>query len=302
MNRYAFAFITLGFIWGTNFLFMKWATPYLNANQIVLFRVVTGFIAVFIYAISKREIKLNHVKYTHHFFVMSLLATYIYYFCFAKGTEFLPSGIAGALSGAIPIFSAFLSVLFLKNESLSKMKVLGILFGLFGVVLIAKPWTALLTSLNMNGVVYMLAGSFSLGASFVYAKKFLSNVSIAPAALTTYQLLIASILALSFGEINGITSITNDFVTFIGVVVGLGLLGTGIAYIFYYMIVSKLGAMIASTVTYIPPVVAMLIGSFMVNESISLLHWSGMLMILIGVIVMNNKFSSIKYLSNKRKT
>lgn len=111
-NIYYTAYLMLGIIWGTNFLFMKWAAVYISPLQIVFLRVLAGFIPVFLYALIKRQIKLSHIKYIHHFFIMSFLATTIYYYCFAKGTTLLESGIAGALSGSIPIFSTIITFLY----------------------------------------------------------------------------------------------------------------------------------------------------------------------------------------------
>ncbi|NEQ54945.1 MAG: DMT family transporter, partial [Leptolyngbya sp. SIO3F4] len=69
-------------------------------------------------------------------------------------------------------------------------------------------------------------------------------------------------------------------------VVGLGILGTGTAYILYYMIVNNLGAITASSVTYIPPIVALFIGFFIAGEIIAFADWLGMAIILIGVYIL----------------
>lgn len=267
-NIYYTAYLMLGIIWGTNFLFMKWAAVYISPLQIVFLRVLAGFIPVFLYALIKRQIKLSHIKYIHHFFIMSFLATTIYYYCFAKGTTLLESGIAGALSGSIPIFSTIITFLLLKEEKVTMNKLIGVIVGLTGVLFIARPWEDGSTGLNTVGVIYMLIGSLSVGASFVYARKYLTKSPIAPAALTSYQVLIAIIVIGLFGDLQGMGNIQSDSTALIGVLMGLGVLGTGLAYILYYIIVKHLGAVIASTSTYIPPVISLLIGAFLVNETI----------------------------------
>jgi drug/metabolite transporter (DMT)-like permease len=108
MNRATTAFVALGLIWGSNFLFMKWASETITAGQITLLRVLFGFLPVLMYASVRGVFARHHLRYLHHFLVMSLIATSVYYFAFAAGTSLLPSGVAGALSGAIPLFS-FLS-------------------------------------------------------------------------------------------------------------------------------------------------------------------------------------------------
>ncbi|MEC2531340.1 DMT family transporter, partial [Bacillus cereus] len=134
-NVYYIAYLTLGVIWGTNFLFMKWAAVHIDPLQIVFLRVLAGFIPVFLYALIKRQIKLSHIKYIHHFLIMSILATIIYYYCFAKGTALLNSGIAGALSGSIPIFSTIMTFFVLKEEKVTVKRVVGVIVGLIGVLL-----------------------------------------------------------------------------------------------------------------------------------------------------------------------
>ena len=186
MNRAAAAFVVLGLIWGSNFIFMKWASETITAGQITLLRVLFGFLPVAVYAAARGAFDRRHARYVHHFVVMSLLATSVYYFAFAAGTSLLPSGIAGALSGAIPLFTFLGAAVFLRSEQVTPRRLLGVLIGFGGVLLIARPW-ATDGAVDVTGVLYMLLGSASVGLSFVYAKKFLSDLGIPPAALTTYR-------------------------------------------------------------------------------------------------------------------
>ena len=76
---------SLGVIWGSNFIFMKWASETISAGQITLLRVLLGFVPVLGYALHRRVLAKRHLRHAHHFFVMSLLATTVYYFAFAAG-------------------------------------------------------------------------------------------------------------------------------------------------------------------------------------------------------------------------
>lgn len=297
VNVYYLAYLSIGVIWGTNFLFMKWAAEWITPLQIVFLRVAAGFVPVFFYALYKGQFNLAHLKNIHHFFIMSFLATTIYYYCFAKGTALLESGIAGALSGSIPIFSAIATFVLLKEEKITRKAVVGIGIGLMGVIIIARPWESGAAGLDISGIFYMLVGSLSIGVSFVYARKYITPMNIPPAVLTSYQMLIAMIAIGFFGDLQGIENIQSDGVALIGVLVGLGLLGTGLAYILYYVIVKHLGAVVASTATYIPPVVSLLIGAFLANELILLSDWGAMLLILSGVFVMNKKSGEKKMIN-----
>ena len=285
------AFCTLGVVWGSNFIYMKMASNLISPTQIVFFRILFGFLPVIIYAFYRRSLRLEHIKYLGHFFVMAMLATAVYYYCFVKGTSLLLSGVAGAVSGAIPLFSFFLAVLFLEKERCTVVKVIGVAIGFAGVAIIGRPSATELASANLEGVLYMAAGSLSVGASFVYAKKFITPLKIPAAALTTYQLGLGLLVLTFFTDYQGIGRIFTDIHATIGLVVGLGLLGTGLAYIIYYYIVEKLGAITASSVTYIPPVVALLIGGFFAGEPIGLIEYGATGLIFLGVFLLKGKGS-----------
>ena len=276
------AFLFLGLIWGSNFIFMKWAAAAISPAQIVLLRAVFGFLPVFLYALSQGALRWQHVRHAHHFVVMSLLATAIYYFAFAKGTARLPSSIAGLLSGAIPVFAFLCAWLFSREEAINVTKAAGVALGFLGVLLIARPWSGS-GGIDLAGVAYMIAGSLSVGCSFVYARRFISPLKLPAAALTTYQIGLAVVFLFMATDRVGIAAVFGDTRAWIGLVFGLGLCGTGLAYIAYYHVVANLGAVGASAVTYIPPVVALVIGAVLVGDAIQPLSYLAMMLILLGV-------------------
>ena len=280
------AFMLLGVFWGSNFIYMKLASNLLSTTQIVFFRVLFGFLPVLIYAWLSGALAWSQLKYIGHFFVMALIATTSYYYFFVKGTSLLLSGVAGAISGSIPLFTFILAVIFLKEEKVSAQRVIGVLVGLFGVFLIARPSGQELLSTNLEGLFYIVAGSLSGGASYVYARRYISPLKILPSALTTYQLGLALLLLSVVTDYNGIGKIWTDTHASLGLVVGLGLLGTGGAYLIYYYIVDHLGAVVASSVNYIPPIVALLIGSFIVGEPIELIDCLATAIIFLGVFLL----------------
>ncbi len=283
------AFVLLGVIWGSNFIYMKMAAELITPTQLVFFRVLFGFMPVAVYAFFTGVLRLRHARHALHFLVMSLLATSIYYYGFAKGTSLLLSGVAGAVSGAIPLFSFVLAVVFIPEEKITKLKLLGIVTGFMGVVVIASPSGETLLSSNIEGVLYMVAGSLSVGASFVYARKFITPLGIPAKALVTYQLGLAMLLLAVFTDYSGISAIWTDTHAALGLIFGLGLLGTGLAYIIYYYIVETLGAISASSVTYIPPAVALFIGVFIVGEPIHGLDYLATAFIFLGVFLLKRR-------------
>lgn len=289
MNPAHLAFAALGLIWGTNFLFMKWASVYLSASQIVFLRVLFGFLPLLAGALLTGALKWRHLRHAHHFMVMALLATVIYYYAFAKGSSLLASGVAGMLSGAIPLVSFVCAWILLRQERPTTRMLAGIVGGFVGVLLIAQPWRASDAGVDPIGVAYMLAGSLSVGCSFVYARRFLSNLDMSPLALSTWQIGFALVVIACITDFHGITRVIDDRRASIGLLFGLGLCGTGLAYLLYYFIVGRLGALAASSVTYIPPVVALLMGTMVAGEPLRPVDVVAMATILGGVYLLQRR-------------
>jgi drug/metabolite transporter (DMT)-like permease len=254
---------------------------------VVLLRVFAGFIPLLVYSLYKGTLKREHIGSTHHFVVMSFLATSIYFFGFVKGTELLYSGVAGAISGSIPLFSFFAAVVFLEEESFSKEKFLGCLVALVGITLIAKPFSGTMDSELLLGISWMALGSLSLGLSFVYAKKYITPLNMENSALVTYQLGIAAVFLLVVTDLEGVGKLSSSAFALTATVVGLGVIGTGVAYVIYYYLVDSLGAVKAASVTYLPPVVALVIAVLIVDEPLAVSDYAGAALIFSGVYVLN---------------
>jgi drug/metabolite transporter (DMT)-like permease len=289
VNRSGLAWLLLGLIWGTNFVFIKWSTEAVTPMQVALVRVIAGFLTVAAYALITRQLKLSHLRDSVHFVVMACLAAALYFYGFAEGTALLESGLAGAVSASIPLFSLLAAVLFLPDEKLTTNRVLGLLVGLVGVTLIAKPFSGGLGDSYLLGVLWMMLGSFSLGVSFVYARRYVTPLDLPPAALTTYQLGFAALILMAVTDKAGLGTLYYDKISFAVLVFGLGFLGTGLAYVLYYYVIGKLGAVRASALTYVPPVVALFLGALILGEVIVALDYLATALIFAGVILVNKR-------------
>ena len=180
-------------------------------------------------------------------------------------------------------------MIFIKEERLTWRKGFGVTVGVAGVLLVARPTGADLQSGSLEGVIYLIFGSLILGASFVYARKFIAPLQIPTAALTTYQLGLATLLAGLVTDFTGSEVLWVEPKALYGLTIGLGLLGTGLAFILYYYIVNKLGAVTASSVTFVPPVVALAIGVFILHESIVIWDYVATALIFAGVFLLRQK-------------
>ncbi|MCO5089545.1 DMT family transporter [Bosea sp. (in: a-proteobacteria)] len=279
-------FLFLSVAWGSNFIFVKLSTAYISPLQVTLLRVLSGFVPILAYAIFCRHISVDHIRHMRHSAAMASFST-IGFLAVTKGTALLPSSVAGMLNGASPIFAFACAALFLDSERIDSRKIIGVAVGFVGIVLIAKPWS-IDGTIDIRGVGWMALGALSLGGSFVYVKKYVVRLNIPPSALAVYQIGITIVVLLIVTPFEGTGAVFADTRAWTGLLFGLGLCGTGLAYIAYYRIVEELGALAASGVAYAVPVVAVLIGTVLFDEPLAVLDIVAMSLICSGVFMIQS--------------
>ena len=148
-------------------------------------------------------------------------------------------------------------------------------------MLICTPWQTA-GGLFSAGALECLAASISYAVSYVYMDRFLARRGIGPVVLSACQLAAAAVmLAIALG-VSGVQTphVTAESVAAIAI---LGIVGTGLAYVLNYQIITSEGATAASTVTYLLPVVAIVLGVLVLGESITAMMLAGIALVLAGV-------------------
>ena len=274
----------LGLFWGSNFIYMKWAAELITPAQILL-RVFFGFLPLAFVAWHKGVIHRDQVRHLPHYFVMAMLATAFYYFAIAEGTALLPSGIAGILGGSISLFTTIATLLFLRTEKPNALMLAGVLGGFARIVLIVQPWKGTDRTIDLAGLLWMLAATAILGVSYVYVRRFLSPHNMPPLSLATWQTGLALVVILLFVDRTGTFNILQNWHAAAGVAIGLGVLGTGMAFLIYYYLLQELGAVAASGATYITPNVALLIG-WATGEKVGVLQIAAIILVLASIAML----------------
>lgn len=276
-------YVSLILIWGSLFLFTSWATDLISPLQVSLLRVGFGLIPIALFAVATRSFRLAHLRYLHHFFIMSLLSNSFYYWTLSEGVARLESGVAGAFTGAIPIFTFLASVTLLRSESASRLKLAGVLLGAVGVVLLAQPWNA--GAIDAVGVMFMLLCAASYGLSFAYARRFVAPLGIPSAASASYQMALAFLTLIAVTPMEGIDAILSDPPALWGVVLGLGLFGTGMSTVLYYMLVRGVGAVTAATTTYFTPFTTLTVGVLIGGETFHVMALPAVILLLAAALM-----------------
>jgi drug/metabolite transporter (DMT)-like permease len=218
-------------------------------------------------------------------FVVGLLNMSLPFVLIAWGEKHIDSGIAAIANASVPIFVALLALRFNPGERVRGLRLAGILVGFAGV--------GVLAGLNPEGGWWAVAGTLAVVvASLSYAA---SNHYVqhrfaltAPLVITAASCLAGALILLPFAAVQ-VPDETPSWEALASVAV-LGILGTAIALLFFYRMLSSYGATRASLVTYLLPPTALLYGALILDEPITLNAVLGLALILAGVALGSGLF------------
>lgn len=224
-------------------------------------------------------------------FMSGVLGSLLPAFLFCVAEEGIDSALAGTLNSLTPIFVIITGALFFNSKT-SANKILGIFIAFTGSVLLLLSKGHMHESKNLVYVSFVVIATICYGINVNMVYKHLHNIGsiqIASLALTLNAIPALAILATT-GYFN--LDLTNTGILYsTGHAALLGIFGTAIASIIFYMLVKRAGAVFASMVTYGIPVVANFWG-MIYGEEVGWKQFGCLFLILTGVYVANRRVSS----------
>lgn len=196
------------------------------------------------------------------------------------GQQHTTGGVAAIIYSLIPILTTVFARGFLPSERLSTMGMLGLLFGLVGVGLIAQPDPSNLLAPNLvgKGVVLAAAASVSLGSVLVRR----ADPSLNDVAFTGWAMMIGAVVLHTASAAAGERLVLTAPPAVIGAVVYLAVFATAIAFLIYFGLLGRYGPLRTNLVSYVVPVVATVAGVFLLNEAVTPLTVAGFVIIFSG--------------------
>lgn len=281
-----FIFIMLSFIWGSSFIMMKEGLLHLTAYQVASLRIVFAGIVLSPWAIrSLRQVPKDKLLII---FMSGVLGSLLPAFLFCIAEEGIDSALAGTLNSLTPIFVIIVGAMFFSSKT-SLNKVLGIIIAFTGSILLLLSKGHMQESQNLLYVSFIVLATIFYGINVNMVHKHLHDIgSLQIAAVALSLNAIPALVVLYFtGYFSH--SLSNAGVLYsTGHAALLGIFGTAIASIIFYILIKRAGAVFSSMVTYGIPVVANLWG-LVYGEEVGWKQFACLLLILTGVYVANRK-------------
>jgi len=282
------AYIALGLVWGCSFIFIKLGLEFLTPFGVAFGRCALGAITLLI-VVKFKKIKLPSDKQIwFKLWVVAMLLNVIPGILFAYAEVHVTSVLAGIINAATPLATLVVMLIAFREEKLKVEQIQGLIVGGIGVLVVLGIWQGIGDN-QLNGVIALLIAVTCYGISFPYSKRNIIPLGLKPESAAATQLVTASITLLPLYLFDGIS---NDYyrVNNVLAMVALGVLGSGFAYIWNFSIIQAAGSSIASTVTYLTPVVAVFVGWLFLGEKIAWHEPAGALLVILGAAISQGRF------------
>ncbi len=277
------AYIALGTVWGCSFIFIKLGLEFLTPVGVAFGRTALGAMALMA-VVRVRKIDLpRDKKLWAHLWVVAIMLNVVPGFLFAFAELKVTSVLAGIMNAVTPLMTLLAMATIFRGERIKLYQVLGLLVGFAGVLTVLGAWNGFGAN-PISAVVALLAAVTCYGFSFPYSRKFVLPHKLQPEALAATQVSLAALTLLPFYLNNGIAKDAYGLGPVLAML-ALGILGTGYAYIWNFQIMAAAGSAIASSVTYVTPVIAVIVGVIFLSESVTWNEPVGGVVVLLGAAI-----------------
>jgi drug/metabolite transporter (DMT)-like permease len=295
-------FLSLAAIWGSSFLFIKigldeGVAPLTIASQRTLF--ASLLLGLVVLARGGRLPLQRDVWGRMTFLAMTNIV--IPFALIAWGQQYIPSGMAAILNALVPLFTILLAAFILHDEAITLARVAGLGIGFIGVSAQAVRGDGDAV-LALAGMLAVAVAAVFYAVAAVYTRRRLTGHPIieardgsarAPAAAeialgsSVMAFLVVTALAMIFERPDGGFYAWPQSGTAWFAMLWLGLLGTGLAYLLFFRLIERWGATRTTLVTYIIPIIAIILGFALLGERLRPAELVGAALIIGGVVLVN---------------
>ena len=281
--------ITLATVWGGSFLFNAILVAELPVITIVAIRVTVAALALWGFVrVTGRKIPTSPQVWGA-LLILGVLNNAIPFSLIVQGQTQITSGLASILNATTPLFTILVAGFFLTDERFSVLRVLGVVVGFSGVILMVGPEALSGLGDDFWAQLCALGAALSYGFASVFGRRF-RELKVDPVMVATGQVTMSSLVLWPIALwIDGPQDILGLSFNAAASMFGLAVLCTSFAYIVYFLILERAGATNISLVTFLVPISAIILGVLVLGESIFIKEIIGMTLIGLGLAIIDGR-------------
>jgi drug/metabolite transporter (DMT)-like permease len=282
--KHWFVFILLGAIWSSSFMWIKIALQEVGPLTLVAFRVLLGLIFGIVVIFVQRVALPRDFKTWFPLLLVGLTNVAIPFFLISWGEQSIDSAVASILDATVPLFTILIAHYLLHDDKMTTPKVLGLLIGVAGVVVLMSKDIGASPSSLLGQAAVVVASMFYAGSA-VYVRKTTEDTagilrSAGPLVSASVVMWLATFL---FERPVVIPQLGMTWVALLFI----GVLGSGLAFVMAYYLIHEIGPTRTTMVTYLFPLGGVILGVIFLHEQLTWQLLTGAILIIASLAVAN---------------
>ncbi|MES2209144.1 MAG: DMT family transporter [Chloroflexota bacterium] len=281
--------LALGFMWGTSYVFIKIGVETLPTFTLIAARLGIGLTILATVVFVAREPLPRNPRIYGHLVVMSVVNIVLPFYLITTAERSVDSALAAILNGAVPLFVIVIASLFLHDEPITVNRLAGLVVGYAGVIILVSRSLGLVgADSTVSGELALLGSTLSYAVGAVYARRTMRGLR--PMIPALFQVAFAFVIVSAIALLFEAPFAVKWTAPAVGAVVWLGILGSGLAYLVNFRLLARLGATRTSLVAYLLPIVGIIAGALVFQETVDARVLFGTALIIAGVALVNSRY------------
>ncbi|MCW5879088.1 MAG: DMT family transporter [Anaerolineales bacterium] len=279
------AFIGLSLAWGTSFFWIKIALEEVGPFLLVAYRILFGLLALALVLLWTRPQWPRDRRSYIAMLILGLTNTAVPFVLFSWAELHVDSAVASIFNSSMPLFTMIIAHVALSDDRLTRQRVLGLLVGFVGVVVLALRDTGGDVRMNLLAQGALLLAVLFYAGSTVFARQ--TTKGIVPTVQAFVPLVMADLVIWSAAQAaEAPLRLPQLPMTWVALL-WMGVVGSCMAYLFYYYLLHSVGPTRLAMVTYMFPVVGVTMGVLFLNERLDASLIIGALLVLLSLYIVN---------------
>jgi len=281
--------LILSVLWGGSFFFIGIAIHSVTPLTLVLLRVSLASAFLWVWRLVRREPLGLSMKVAPALTVLALFNNVLPFVLFAWAQRTIPSGLASILNATTPIWGVIVAHLFTHDERMTPAKIVGVLLGFVGVAVMIGAELLGDLGTHVLAQVACLCATLCYALAGVWGRRFrrigVAPMGVAAGSLTAAALVLVPMVLLFEPPWHATAPAPEAWAA----LMGLAFFCTALAYILYFKLLASAGATNSLLVTFLIPVTAILLGTFVLGEQLAPRHFAGMALIGLGLAAIDGR-------------
>jgi drug/metabolite transporter (DMT)-like permease len=260
------AFIALGLVWGSSFLWIKIAVQEVGPFLLVALRLLFGILGLLIIVAIRHPVWPSQKQTWLYLTLLGITNNGLPYLLISWGEQYIDSAVAAILNSTMPLFTMVIAHFFLIDDRITPKRFVALFAGFLGViVLVSRDLNGAMHSSLLGQLAVLLAAIFYAFSS-IFARRTTQNIDpILRAVIPLFgaDILLWTVTPLVQAPLH-YPSIPIAWVA----ILWLGFMGVAVAFLLYFYLLHTVGPTRTTLVSYIFPLVGVVLGVAFLKENL----------------------------------